>query len=519
MTTRAARPASVLLALVTLLAACSDADPLDESRPDPVADAAGQTPAATADDDGTTPDDPAGPVTGEAGAEDSLSDQWEAARQEVVDTIVEAGYGVGDDNILRGPAGFEIDLGACPDGWSDTAGLDGTTISIGHTTTQSGTLFNLGELTAGLQAYIDQVNAAGGVGGRTIELTIHDDGYQAETTVQLVDEMVDGGDQPFALTTLGAPTTLRVYDTINQHCIPHPFVIANHPALGDPVNHPFTTGLQMSYATEAALWGEWIKRHRADDLPVTVSALVMGNSFGAIYQEAFSTWMEANPGVVAELQVEQHVPAVATVADEMGAIAAAEPDVFIAMTAGSPCLLAVKEADRLGLADITRFVPSICGDAATYLVPAGAAADGWYLVGGGLKATNDPTHADDPYVGWVNAELAAQGLDPAVGLHGTGFGLYGWALVEALRIADALPGGLTRTNLVLAVRAMDLVHPLALDGVSFAVDGNDDAFFIEGTDYSRFDAAAGTWAQLEVVDANGLTPTCPWDGASCTPTP
>jgi hypothetical protein len=54
---------------------------------------------------------------------------------------------------------------------------------------------------------------------------------------------------------------------------------------------------------------------------------------------------------------------------------------------------------------------------------------------------------------------------------GTGFN-YGWPMVQFLQIAGQLDGGLTRTNLILAQRAIDMTHPYLLPGVRLHMDGN-----------------------------------------------
>ena len=93
--------------------------------------------------------------------------------------------------------------------------------------------------------------------------------------------------------TLGTPNTLKMYDKLNQRCIPNPFAITGHPAWGDPVNHPWTTGAALAYSTEAILWGSFIEQ-RLDEFPdgVKVGALVMNNDFGKIYDAALQrlTW-------------------------------------------------------------------------------------------------------------------------------------------------------------------------------------------------------------------------------------
>ena len=83
---------------------------------------------------------------------------------------------------------------------------------------------------------------------------------------------------------------------------------------------------------------------------------------------------------------------------------------------------------------------------------------------------------------------------------------------ETLRIADELPGGMTRTNVILAARNLHIWHPLMMDGITYALDGAADAYAIEGSDFSQFDAEAQTWNQIgDLVDANGGTPPCAWD--------
>ncbi len=451
-----------------------------------------------------------------AGSIEELEAQWAEARAAVVDAINAGGFGVDENNVLVGPAGFEIDLNNCPSDWTDDAGL-GDAITIGHTTAQSGNLAAYGNIAAGMDTYFQYVNETGGIGGLPIELVVKDDEYVATKTIELVDELLQAED-PFYVTTLGSPNTLAVYDSLNEKCIPHPFVMTGHPAWGDPEGHPWTTGLQMSYSTEAVFWGNWIKQNLAGDLPVSVAGLVMDNDFGLAYEDSFEKWAEANPDVVGEFLAVPHDPAAPTVTNEMTTIAASDPDVFISMTAGNPCLLAVQEAGNSGLTESAKalFAPSVCKDPNAYMIPAGDAADGFYIVGGGAKATTDPQYADDTYIKFVNEKLDAAGLDTTVGLYGTGFAQFGWPHVEALRIAAELDGGLTRSNMILAQRAMDVIHPLFLDGITFSANGAVDGYFIEGSEFSQYDAANESWIQLGgAIDLNGSSPNCQWGDDGC----
>ncbi len=511
---------SLLFALALVAAACGGGDDEDAGGE---TEADGELAGGGVDDDAVadaleTTTTTAAPEedTGEVQTIADLEAEWAEARAAVVEALSSGDYGVGDDNILRGPGGFEVDLNECPSDWSDTAGLDGN-IVIGHTTALSGNLASYGNIGAGMEAYFDYVNENGGIGGQELELIIKDDGYVATQTIELVDELLQSED-PFLVTTLGSPNTLATYDTLNENCVPQPFVMTGHPAWGDPEGHPFTTGLQMSYSTEAVLWGNWIRENLADQLPVKVGGLVMDNDFGLAYKDSFEKWAEANPDVVSEFQAVPHDPAAPTVTNEMTTLAAGDPEVFISMTAGNPCLLAVQEAGNSGLTETAEalFAPSVCKDPNAYMIPAGDAANGFLIVGGGVKATTDPQYADDPFISWVNEEMAARGLDTSVGLYGTGFAQFGWAHVEALRIAADLPGGLSRTNLMLALRGMDVIHPITLDGISFSVNGNEDSYYIEGSEFSEYDSANESWIQLgAAIDLNGSSPNCQWGDEGC----
>ena len=438
---------------------------------------------------------------------------WATEREAIVASIVDGGYGLGEDGVLTGPGGFTLDTNACPSDWSNTEGIEDGVIKVAMTTAQSGNLAVYGNLNLGTELYFDYINENGGIGadGLQIETIIKDDGYVADLTIEFVAELLQA-DKPFFIQTLGSPNTFAVYNTLNDACVPQPMVWTGHQAWGDPEGHPWTTGMQMSYATESLLWGSWIDQNF--DEPVKVAALVMDNDFGLAYEQGFADYAANNPDVISEVEFVRHDPAAATLTNEITTLAAEEPNVFISMTAGNPCLLAIQEAFRAGLTETADavFTPSVCKAVASYMAPAGDAADGWYIIGGGLKDTTDPQWEDDAWISFTNEELEARGGDPEISLQGQGFGERGWAFEQVLRIAAELPDGLTRTNLILAQRGMtEMSHPALLDGIGFGMNGSEDAYFIEGSDISVFDAGSQSWnKEGDVIDLSGLSPNCPW---------
>ena len=191
--------------------------------------------------------------------------------------------------------------------------------------------------------------------GKTRKLTMvtKDDGYDSARTIPLVDELIDS-EKVFMVWTLGSPNTLKTYDKLNQRCIPQTFSMTGHPAWGDPVNHPWTTGLALSYTSEAILLRrvhrEARRRAPARDGKITVGALVMNNDFGKAYDVGFKGYLANSPiKDKIDYQPELMEPTAPTITDPMTTIASKNPEVFIAMTAGTSCTQAYTEAAQNGM--------------------------------------------------------------------------------------------------------------------------------------------------------------------------
>lgn len=532
MNKRLIRLLSLLFAFSLVAAACGDSDggndstttdeesteaaPADEEQSEEGGTIDDDEAAAAFDDDDDD-DDATTEAVDESPAEtiEDLQADWATSRQAVIDMLtegIEAGdFGIGDDNILRGPSGFQIDLNDCPGDWSNTGGITDTEIRLGQSFVRSGTLAAYINLSIGMEMWYKYTTQTGGVDGKDLVFITKDDGYVAAQTIEVVDELIQA-ENVFFIHTGGSPNTLATYDNIHDECIPQPMVATGHPAWGDPVNHPWTTGSLLSYSTEAILWGNWIKANLADDLPVKVAGLVMDNDFGLAYEEAMSAWVEDNPDVISEFIPVRHDPAAPTLTNEVTTIASYDPDVFISMTTGNACLLAIQEVEKAGLRETlsAAFTSSVCKGIEAFMVPAGEASDGWWIVGGGQKDLAD-ANDDDIFINFLNEYLLSEGLDPSISLLGSGV-FYAFGQVEGLKIAAELPGGLNRTNFILALRSLSVKHPMLLDGITFAVDGNADAYYIEGSDISQFGYATKSWTQVgDLVDLNGSSPNCAWD--------
>ncbi|MEZ5265354.1 MAG: hypothetical protein R2755_27060 [Acidimicrobiales bacterium] len=86
--------------------------------------------------------------------------------------------------------------------------------------------------------------------------------------------------------------------------------------------------------------------------------------------------------------------------------------------------------------------------------------------------------------------------------------------MQVLQIAGELDGGLNRANLILAMRTIDMTHPMLLGGLKVQMNGNADAFMLEGSDISTWSSAEQTWEQDSLLQLAAQTPNCAWDATA-----
>jgi hypothetical protein len=143
----------------------------------------------------------------------------------------------------------------------------------------------------------------------------------------------------------------------------------------------------------------------------------------------------------------------------------------------------------------------------------GDASDGWWSVGGGLKDIVSPAYDNDPFIVEARKFVAAAGYDYKNPIYNLGM-YYSWALAQGFMIAGQLDGGLNRSNLIVALRSMDMTNPETLPGIKFNMNGNADAYFLEGSDISQWSAEKQAWVQQSVVDLSGKTKLCAYNQAT-----
>ncbi len=155
------------------------------------------------------------------------------------------------------------------DGGGQPPGVTEHEIRIGASLPLSGHAQYLGIQTLrGALAYIDHVNAQGGVHGRKITLIAYDDAYDPPRCLANTQKLIVE-DEVFALSCyVGTPTTVKIIPLVDQAAIPLVGMFTGANALREPFNR-YLINVRASYykETEAAV------RHMVKDLGLSKIAV------------------------------------------------------------------------------------------------------------------------------------------------------------------------------------------------------------------------------------------------------
>jgi branched-chain amino acid transport system substrate-binding protein len=378
--------------------------------------------------------------------------------------------------VYKGAADFVVDTSKCPSDWNDKQGITDSEIDLFISLPKSGPLAGFGLIADGMQSYFDYVGENGGIDGRKIKLDSKDDTYKPDVTKTNVDEALQANKYASMVTVLGTPNNLGVWDELNQECMPQLLNATGAAQWGDVENHPWTTGMQLDYFTEARLWAEWLKAKFPSG--AKVASITFNNDFGKSYLSGFKYSIKGtNITLVGDFE---HDPTAPNIDNQYTSAAATKADVLLLQTTGQYCTQGMAAVEK-GSWKPTVIMSATCGSLGQFFAPLidqGLTGKGTYIIQT-YKDPNDPANADDPIVKVYKETATKQGLDPTKSTYFTGW-IFGWYMTEILKNAASYKGGLTRGNIMIAARSIDQKNPILLNGLTSKMEGLKDAYLTEG---------------------------------------
>ena len=218
----------------------------------------------------------------------------------------------------------------------------------------------------------------------------------------------------FALfNTLGTPNNLAIWDYANQQKVPHVYVATGASAWGaDIAKHPYTTGWQPDYVSEAKAYAEFLKTEKPN---AKVAVLYQNDGFGKDLLGGFEKAIEGSDiQIVARESYEVTDP---TITSQMRKLGASGGDTFLNITTpkfSAQAIAAVAKSDWKPL----HILNNVGASKKLVLEPVGLENAKDIVSMTYFKDPEDPQWADDPAMKEYKAGMKrarAQGR-PAGGL-------------------------------------------------------------------------------------------------------
>lgn len=373
--------------------------------------------------------------------------------------------------------------GAAPD---DEAGEDKTPIVVGVSWPLSGPAASVAPGVAGLETYIEETNAAGGVDGHPVELVIADDAYDPARLVENQRKFVEKDGAVLVVNFGGISIAGRDY--LKQKNVAGLSLAANS-ALGDIENYPLQRAFWPDVGWEGELQAQWISEQNPD-------AVVGYVGFNNDLSESQLAGL-ANRGVVPAEEA-LVAPGTSDLSAQVSQFQAAGVDTLI-VNIGAPTVGALLGyIHQIGW-EPTLMLGSTTSDFAAAINQAGpdavegAYAFKWYM------DPADPLFAEEPgYLAYAEA-MTEQGHEDDIpdSLAMNGYGM-GAAIVGALSQAESLDS----EGFAAAWDSLsDFENPLTLPGITF--DSGPTGRVLFDFQFSRFDGTS--WQpEGEIVDVRDL---------------
>ncbi|HML54670.1 MAG TPA: ABC transporter substrate-binding protein [Solidesulfovibrio magneticus] len=228
-------------------------------------------------------------------------------------------------------------------GSAASPGVTGNTVVVGCSLPLTGHASYLGKQTLyGALAYLNAVNEAGGVAGRTIKLITLDDGYDPPRCVANTQQLIVE-DQVFCLFSyVGTPTTAKIIPLLEEARVPLVGSFTGADALRFPFRR-YIVNIRASYYQETAAAVE----HLVQDLRLErVGVFYQYDAYG--FDGLKGTEMALKDRGLAPVARGSYIRGSMDVEEGVGRILEAKPQAIVMIGAYGPCAKAIKLARSRG---------------------------------------------------------------------------------------------------------------------------------------------------------------------------
>jgi len=278
---------------------------------------------------------------------------------------------------------------------------DGVTkneIVIGMSNALSGPAAGLGTgVKTGALAYINKVNAAGGVHGRKIKLVSYDDGYEPDQAAAMTNKLIEQ-DKVFALFGfVGTPTSTAVLPAASKAGVPYIAPYTGAEFLRNPVNR-IVYNVRASYFDET----EGMVERLTKDLDIKkIGVFIQDDAYGNAGKAGVNRALsKVGLSLAGEGRYKRNT---VDVDAGLAALKAAAPEAVVMVGTYKACAAFVKKAKAAGFTP--KFLNVSFVGTADFIREAGADSEGVYIT----QVVPPPADASSPLVKQYQADMKAEG--------------------------------------------------------------------------------------------------------------
>jgi branched-chain amino acid transport system substrate-binding protein len=356
-------------------------------------------------------------------------------------------------------------------------GASDSEIKIGNIMPYSGPLSAYSSIAKAEAAYVNKVNAEGGVNGRKINFISVDDGYSPPKTVEQARKLVESDEVLFIFQSLGTPTSLSIEKYLNDRKVPQLFVASGATRFGDPKSFPWTMGWNPTYQTEGRIFAQFLLQNYPNG---KIGVLYQNDDSGKDYLKGFKDGLNGRGQIVAEVPYEVSEP---TVDSQIVTIKNHGADVLFIEAAPKFAAQAIRRVAELNWKPV-EVLASVSNSVGAVLKPAGFENAKGILSAGYLKDPTDPRWKDDLAVKTWEAFMVKYYPD---GDRTSAFPVYGYVVSQAMvQVLKQCGDDLTRENVMRqAANLRDLELDMLLPGIKINTSPTD-YYPIEQMQMTRF---------------------------------
>ncbi len=332
-------------------------------------------------------------------------------------------------------------------------------LKIGSTMPYSGPASSYGTIGKTESAYMEGLNAQGGIDGHKINFISLDDGYSPPRTLEDARRLIEQDKVDFLFSTLGTPTNSAIERYLQPAEGAADLRRHRRGQMGRVQEYPWTIGLQPSYRTEAQIYAKYIVKTNPK---AKVAILYQNDDFGKDYlngvRDVFGK--DWDKYVIKSVSYEITDP---TVDSQVASLQSAGADTLVCAAAPKQAAQAIRKVHDLNWHPLF-FMTNVSISAGSVMQPAGAEAGKGIITSGFMKDSTDPSWKDDAGMNEWRAFMKKQmpGADLSDNNH-----VYGYMFSYVLHhVLQACKGDFSRGNVMKQATSIDSLDvPVLLPGI------------------------------------------------------